>query len=128
MFPRLIQIGSFSLPTYGVLVALAFLVALAMASRFAKQRGINSEKIVNLGVYCALAGMLGAKILMIALDPEYRDAPRRSLFPRDIAKRRDILWRIYTGRCFCGFLYARAESTRPCDVDCLRQGLRSDMG
>jgi phosphatidylglycerol:prolipoprotein diacylglycerol transferase len=75
MFPRLIQIGSFSLPTYGVLVALAFLVALAMASRFAKQRGIDSEKIVNLGVYCALAGMLGAKILMIALDPEYRTHP-----------------------------------------------------
>ena len=33
-----------------------------MASRFAKQRGINSEKVVNLGVYCALVGMLGAKI------------------------------------------------------------------
>jgi phosphatidylglycerol:prolipoprotein diacylglycerol transferase len=75
MFPRLIQIGSFSLPTYGVLVALAFLVALWMASRFARQRGIDSEKVVNLGVYCALAGMLGAKLLMIALDPEYRAHP-----------------------------------------------------
>ncbi|HEY3825527.1 MAG TPA: prolipoprotein diacylglyceryl transferase [Bryobacteraceae bacterium] len=72
MFPRLITIGSFSLPTYGVLVAVAFLVALSMASRFGKQRGLNSEKIVNLGVYCALAGMLGAKLLMIALDPDLR--------------------------------------------------------
>jgi phosphatidylglycerol:prolipoprotein diacylglycerol transferase len=68
MFPHLITIGSFSLPSYGVLVALAFLVALGMASHFAKQRGLNSEKIVNLGVYCALAGMLGAKLLMIAFD------------------------------------------------------------
>src|SRR3984885_11644807 len=75
MFPRLIQIGSFSLPTYGVLVAAAFLVALAMASHFAKQRGINGEKVVNLGVYCALMGMLGAKVLMIALDPEFRTHP-----------------------------------------------------
>src|SRR5665213_570904 len=75
MFPRLIQIGSFSVPTYGVLVALAFLLALSLASRFAKQRGINSEKVVNVGVYCGLAGMLGAKILMIALDPELRDHP-----------------------------------------------------
>jgi phosphatidylglycerol:prolipoprotein diacylglycerol transferase len=56
-------------------VALAFLTALWMASRFAKQRGLNSEKIVNLGVYCALTGMLGAKILMIGLDPEYRKNP-----------------------------------------------------
>jgi phosphatidylglycerol:prolipoprotein diacylglycerol transferase len=56
-------------------VALAFLTALWMASRFAKQRGLNAETIVNLGVYCALTGMLGAKILMIALDPEYRAHP-----------------------------------------------------
>jgi phosphatidylglycerol:prolipoprotein diacylglycerol transferase len=46
-----------------------------MASRFAKQQGLNSEKVVNLGVYCALMGMLGAKLLMIALDPEYRAHP-----------------------------------------------------
>jgi phosphatidylglycerol---prolipoprotein diacylglyceryl transferase len=75
MFPQLIQIGSFSIPSYGVLVALAFLVALAMASKFAKQRGLNSETVVNLGVYCALSGMLGAKLLMIALDPDLRAHP-----------------------------------------------------
>jgi len=75
MFPRLFHIGPYSLPTYGALVALAFLSALWMASRFAKQQGLNSEKVVNLGVYCALMGMLGAKILMIALDPEYRKNP-----------------------------------------------------
>jgi phosphatidylglycerol:prolipoprotein diacylglycerol transferase len=75
MFPRLFHIGSFSLPSYGLLVALAFLTALWMASRFAKKRGLDSEKVVNLGVYCALMGMLGAKILMIALDPEYRAHP-----------------------------------------------------
>lgn len=63
------------MPTYGVLVALAFLTALALANHFAKQRGLNSEKIVNLGVYCALVGMLGAKIMMIALDPDYRLHP-----------------------------------------------------
>lgn len=75
MLPRLFTIGTFSLPTYGVLVAAAFLTALWMASHFAKQRGLNSEKIVNLGVYCALTGMLGAKLMMIALDPELRTHP-----------------------------------------------------
>ncbi|MDE3195540.1 MAG: prolipoprotein diacylglyceryl transferase [Acidobacteriota bacterium] len=75
MFPRLLHIGSFSLPSYGVLVAIAFLTALWMASRFAKEKGMNSEKVVNLGVYCALMGMLGAKLMMIALDPELRSHP-----------------------------------------------------
>ncbi|HWE49353.1 MAG TPA: prolipoprotein diacylglyceryl transferase [Bryobacteraceae bacterium] len=75
MLPYLIKFGNFSIPTYGVLVALAFLTALGLATRFARQRGINTEKIVNLGVYCALTGMLGAKLLMIALDPDYRAHP-----------------------------------------------------
>lgn len=75
MLPYLIKFGKYSVPTYGVLVALAFLTALALATKFAKQRGMNTEKIVNLGVYCALVGMLGAKLLMIALDPDYRAHP-----------------------------------------------------
>lgn len=72
MLPYLIQIGSFAIPSYGLLVAVAFLAALTLASRFARERGVNSDQIVNLGVYCALTGMLGAKVLMIALDPALR--------------------------------------------------------
>ena len=36
---------------------------------------MNSEIIVNLGVYCALAGIVGAKVLMIAMDPTFRANP-----------------------------------------------------
>ena len=75
MFPRLFQLGGFTVPSYGFLVAIAFLTALWLASKYAKERGLDHEKVVNLGVYCALMGMLGAKILMIALDPEFRAHP-----------------------------------------------------
>jgi phosphatidylglycerol:prolipoprotein diacylglycerol transferase len=75
MFPQLFHIGSLSLPSYGVLVALAFLTALWMASRFAAMQGFPKDKVINLGVYCALMGMLGAKVFMIALDPVYREHP-----------------------------------------------------
>jgi phosphatidylglycerol:prolipoprotein diacylglycerol transferase len=75
MLPKLIHFGSFFLPTYGVLVATAFLVGLWMTSRLAKAAGMNSDVIVNLGVYCALAGIVGAKVLMIALDPALRANP-----------------------------------------------------
>jgi phosphatidylglycerol---prolipoprotein diacylglyceryl transferase len=75
MLPKLIHFGTFYLPTYGVLVAAAFLTALWMTSRLAKDAGMNSEVVVNLGVYCALAGIVGAKVLMIALDPTFRANP-----------------------------------------------------
>ncbi len=68
MFPKLISHGSFYLPTYGVLVALGFLAGLAVTVRLARKSGLNAELITNLCVYVALAGLLGAKLLMIAFD------------------------------------------------------------
>ena len=68
MFPKLFQYGDFFLPTYGVLVALAFLAGLWITTRLARRAGINHELVVNLVVYCALAGLLGAKLLMFIFD------------------------------------------------------------
>jgi phosphatidylglycerol:prolipoprotein diacylglycerol transferase len=75
MFPHLISIGSFSIPTYGILVALGFLAGIWLTTRLATRVGIASESVLNLGVFCALAGIVGAKALMIALGPEYREHP-----------------------------------------------------
>jgi phosphatidylglycerol:prolipoprotein diacylglycerol transferase len=109
MFPRLIQIGSFSLPTYGVLVALAFLAALAMASRFAKQRGLNSEKVVNLGVYCALVGMAGAKLFMIVLDPDLRTHPLE-IFTLPVLQSAGIFYGGFIAALVFAWFYMRAQN------------------
>jgi len=80
MLPKLISIGSFFLPTYGVLVAAGFLVALAITVRLAKKANLPSEAITNLAIYCALAGLAGAKLFMILFDfRDYWNNPR-SLF------------------------------------------------
>ena len=50
------------------MVALAFLAGLWVTLRLAKMRGLDPEKITNLVVYVALAGLLGAKILMQFFD------------------------------------------------------------
>jgi phosphatidylglycerol:prolipoprotein diacylglycerol transferase len=68
LLPKLISFGSFYLPTYGVLVALGFLAGLAVTVRLSRRSGLNPELMTNLAVYVALAGMLGAKILMIVFD------------------------------------------------------------
>lgn len=71
MFPKLISIGDFSLPTYGLLIAIAFLAALWVAMRLAVRSGLEREKVMNLGIYCALVGLLGAKLLMVLFDLPY---------------------------------------------------------
>ena len=71
MFPRLFQIGSFSQSTYGVLVAVAFLVALTVISHLARRAGLNSDAVVNLGILCGLSAIVGAKIMMFLVDIPY---------------------------------------------------------
>ena len=76
MFPKLISIGSFFLPTYGLLVAAAFLCALWLAGKVGAEYGLDREKILNLGIYSTLAGLAGAKIAMILFDlPRYLEHP-----------------------------------------------------
>ncbi len=68
MFPVLFRIGSFYVPTYGVLVAIAFLTGLAVTTRLGRRTGLSVEKITNLAVYCAIAGIIGAKLFMFLFD------------------------------------------------------------
>ncbi|MFN3323448.1 MAG: prolipoprotein diacylglyceryl transferase [Bryobacteraceae bacterium] len=68
MLPKVFTVGDFFLPTYGLLVALAFLAGLWVTTRLARQKGLNPDAITNLAVYCALAGILGAKLMMFVFD------------------------------------------------------------
>jgi phosphatidylglycerol:prolipoprotein diacylglycerol transferase len=68
MFPKLIERDGFFIPTYGILVAIAFLLAIWLTTRLARKAGLDVEKVTNLAIYCALSGMLGAKLMMFLFD------------------------------------------------------------
>src|SRR5205085_5381316 len=77
MLPYLFTIFGFHFPTYGLLVAIAFLLALAVTAKLARRNGLDSEKVLNLGIYCAMAGIAGAKLMMILVDfDDYVREPR----------------------------------------------------
>jgi phosphatidylglycerol:prolipoprotein diacylglycerol transferase len=68
MLPKLFTIGNFFLPTYGLLVAVGFLLGLWITVRLARATHLPEEKITNLVIYCALAGLAGAKLFMFFFD------------------------------------------------------------
>ena len=118
MLPKLIQIGTFYLPTYGVLVAAAFLTALWIAARLGKLQGLSRDAVMNLGVYCALAGILGAKLLMIALDPYYRKNPAQ-IFTLSTLQSAGIWYGGFILALVFAFFYMRHEGLpflKTCDV------------
>ena len=69
MYPEIFHIPF--LHSYGVLVALAFLAGLWMAARLARQEHLNVDAVTNLGIYCALAAIAGAKLMMFLVDFRY---------------------------------------------------------
>ena len=73
MYPELFRIGNFPVNTYGVLLALSFLVALFTAARLAERDGLKRERIYDLGLWMLLAGLVGSKILMLFAEPAYRE-------------------------------------------------------
>ena len=65
MFPVLIKIGPITIHTYGFLIAIGFLIALALASREAKKEDIPNETIVDIGFYALISGIIGSRLFFI---------------------------------------------------------------
>jgi len=80
VLPILLHYGRFSLPTYGFLAAVGLLVGLSVSVRNAERQGINPEKTWNLGILAILAGIVGAKLLMVLNDWNYYKGHPREIF------------------------------------------------
>ena len=63
-----------------MLVAAAFLTALWLAGRLAREAGLNPEAVTNLGIYCALAAIAGAKLMMFLVDSRLHGSTRARSF------------------------------------------------
>ena len=65
MHPSLHSSRPLDIHTYGVFVAIGFIVGLAVAGWRARSEGIPAEQITDLGVWLIIAGMLGGKLFHI---------------------------------------------------------------
>ncbi len=79
MYPELFRIGSFPINTYGVFLALAFLSAILITVRLAERDGLARERIYDLTLWMLLASLVGSKVLMFWVEPEYQEHPLQLL-------------------------------------------------
>jgi phosphatidylglycerol---prolipoprotein diacylglyceryl transferase len=90
MFPKLFTLpafdvfgrtlGPFSLHMYGVLLVAALLAALWLAGRLARRDGLDPIRVQDLGIASIIAGLVGAKLLLVVVDfDQYRASPRALL-------------------------------------------------
>jgi len=91
MHPRLLEIprlfdigplsiGPFTVYTYGVLLAAAYLIGLQLALVRARHRGLDPARMLDLGVYIIIAALVGAKLLLLVTEFDtYRSHPAELL-------------------------------------------------
>src|ERR671911_1431795 len=76
MYPRLLELGPLTVYTYGVLLAAAYLLGLKLAMWRAKARGLDANRVLDLGIYIIIAALVGAKLLLLIVDfDQFRNSP-----------------------------------------------------
>src|SRR5436190_6128922 len=86
MYPKLLElrsipiVGQITLYTYGVLLAAAYLLGLKLAIVRANHRGLDSNRVLDLGIYIIISALIGAKLLLLVTDFNTFRADPRELF------------------------------------------------
>ncbi len=84
MHPELFHIGGFTVNSFGVMMALAFIVAGFIAHWQFKKRGVNPDFIYGLLIAAVIGGLLGAKIHFLIIHPEQ--------WPENMLSGRGLVW------------------------------------
>ena len=79
MYPRLFEFGWFTVYSYGLLLALAYLLGLQMALVRARRRGMDSTRIMDLGIWIIISALIGAKLMLLVVDWDYFSRNPREL-------------------------------------------------
>jgi phosphatidylglycerol:prolipoprotein diacylglycerol transferase len=106
MYPELFRIGNFPINTYGVFLALAFLCAILITVRLAERDGLPREKIYDLSLWMLLASLIGSKILMLIVEPEYRENPLQ-LLSLDFLRSGGVFYGGLIGAVLAGYFLMR---------------------
>ena len=70
MHPEIIRIGWFSIQTYGLLLAVSFLIGIALAARRAEKRNVEQKFVLDLSIVIIIAAILGARFLYVIFHLE----------------------------------------------------------
>lgn len=80
MHPILFELGDWPVYSYGVLLAAAYLLGLQLAVWRAKRRGVDPNRVMDLGIWIIIAALVGAKLLLVVVDWDFYRANPREMF------------------------------------------------
>ena len=111
MYPIICKIGPFTIYSYGLMIAIAFMLNLYLASNKAKASGFEPGEIQNLAFIILIFGIIGARLLYVGLNFNYYIKNMKEII---LLQRGGLSW---FGGLFLGsiaaIIYIRKKRLRP---------------
>jgi phosphatidylglycerol:prolipoprotein diacylglycerol transferase len=114
MLPTLAEIFGEPVPAYFTLLLIGFAAATWLAAHLAKQDGFNPNTFIDLGLFCVIFGVLGARVLHVFADGYFWDYVHLCTDPTKVA------WEITAAQCKQaeGIWDAARGVCQPAERDC----------
>ena len=113
MHPILLKIGSFQLPTYGLLLALALLTAVFTADRLGRREGFDGGRMLDFSTWIIVVGLVGAKVLMIISDWGYYRQNPAEIFSLSTLQAGGVFYGGFMASAFFSIWYVRTYKLPP---------------
>ncbi len=92
MYPTLLSIGDNDLPSYFTMIMVGYLLALWLFVRDGKRQGMDPDDVLDLGLWCLVWGVIGARLLHVFVDGFFMDYVHLCTDPM-LVEGRDLLGR-----------------------------------
>jgi len=114
MLPTLAKIFGEPVPAYFALLLIGFAAATWLAARLAKRDGIDPNAFIDLGLFCVIFGVLGARLLHVVADGYFWDYVHLCTDPTK------VVWKITVTQCEQseGIWDATQKTCQPSGRDC----------
>ncbi len=107
MLPKLFDIGPLPIHTYGLLLATALLVAIAVTAHLAESDGIPRKYAWDMGFVIIISSIIGAKLLLILTSLDYYLANPGRLFSLEFLQAAGVFYGGLLGATVGAFLFMR---------------------
>ena len=68
MYPKLLELGAISIYSYGLLLVAAYLLGLQVAVARGRARGLDGQRVMDLGIAIIISALVGAKLLLVVVE------------------------------------------------------------
>jgi phosphatidylglycerol:prolipoprotein diacylglycerol transferase len=107
MHPILVEFFGFSIHSYGVMLAVGFVVGISLAAREAVRTEVDPEKVLNLAFWILISSIIGSRLFhCIVFYPQYLEDPLRVLMLWEGGL---VFYGGFLGALLAGFVYCRVQ-------------------